>query len=479
MNIQIPFPVLFVIDQLQSSGYEAYVVGGAVRDLLMGKERITDWDVTTSATPEQIQELLPESFYDNAFGTVMIAPKHVMEQAGVEVDEENFAYADFDVLDITTFRTENGYSDRRRPDKVSWGKSLEEDVARRDFTINAIAMKAKNEELKAEKSVGFVETQVEVIDYHGGQEDLKQRLVRAVGDADVRFKEDALRMMRAIRIAAQLGFGIESATMQAIRQDAKLIGEISGERIRVELFKILETEYPADGVKLLYAAGLLQEILPELVEGVEVPQGGRHKYDVWTHGIESLRECPSRDPLVRLATLLHDVGKPRTLRKQGPRGVTFYGHEVVGAHMCNRIADRLKLSKKQKEKLFLLVRWHMFTYDTEMTDSAIRRFIRRIGRENINDMMMLRIGDRKGGGSKATSWRLRELQQRIGENLYEPVSIKDLKTNGTEVMEKLGIEPGPKVGVVLNQLFEEVMDDKIANDKEVLLNRAQEIVKEL
>ncbi len=472
-QVAIPKPVKFVLDQLESNGFEVYVVGGAVRDVLLGNENVLDWDVTTNATPEEVMPLFGESFYDNAFGTVMVAVKHVAEQMEVEN-----VWEDLEVLDITTFRTESGYGDRRRPDKVEWGESLEEDLQRRDFTVNAMALKIQNANLKEQndiEKIKNVHVEAEIIDLYEGLKDLGDKVIRAVGDAGERFEEDALRMMRAIRIGARMGFIIEKKTLEAIREKAPLIQEISWERIRDELMKILASDYPADGIMLMHAAGLLEFILPEVLETEKVEQGGHHIYDVWKHSIESLRECPSRDPIVRLATLLHDVGKPRTMRKQGPRGVTFYGHEVVGARMVKVIADRLRLSKKEKEKLFTLVRWHMFVYAPEMTDAAIRRFIRRVGRENINDMMMLRIGDRKGGGSRATSWRLRELQKRIGENLYTPMSVRDLVIGGNEVMEMLKIKPGPMVGMILEKMFTEVMEGNLENEKTVLLTRAKEI----
>lgn len=309
----------------------------------------------------------------------------------------------------------------------------------------------------------------------GGGKDLKDKIVRAVGKAQERFNEDALRMMRAVRIASQLNFKIEKNTLQAIKELAETITAVSWERIRDELWKILSCQQPAEGILLLDETGLLRQILPEMEKMKEVPQGGHHIYDVYKHSIESLRGCPSSDPLVKLATLLHDIGKPIALRKQGPRGVTFYGHEVVGARMVGKIGDRLRLAKKDKQRLVMLVRWHMFTYDPKMTDAAIRRFIRRVGIENINDMMLLRVGDRKGGGSKATSWRLRELQQRIGEQLYEPLTVKDLKVNGHDVIKTLKIKPGPKVGQILNKLFEEVLEDSSKNKREYLLKRTEEL----
>lgn len=463
----LPQPVLFVLETLQNAGYEAYVVGGAVRDLLMHSPT-HDWDFTTNATPEQIQTLFPDHFYDNNFGTVGVALEHIfpaMLKAGWSDTEKDQADASWQqqIFEITTYRTDFSYTDHRRPQSVAWGQSLQEDLARRDFTVNALALKHQKHQPP------------EIIDLYHAQEDLANKLIKAVGTPEERFEEDALRMMRAIRFGAQLGFGIEPYTFSAIQKHSQLIEHISWERIRDELLKTLASPYPADGILMLTSSNLLQYILPEMLAMKNVQQGGHHIHDVWTHSIESLRHCPSTDPLVRLATLLHDIGKPKTVRHQGPRGVTFYGHEVVGARIAKKIGQRLRLSKKQLDKLVTLVRWHMFSYQPEMTDSAIKRFIRNVGIDNINDMLLLRVGDRKGGGSKATSWRLRELQQRIGENLYQPLSLKDLKVDGQDVMQTLNLKPGKKVGQILNQLFEEVMEDSSKNDKDHLLKRIQEL----
>jgi tRNA nucleotidyltransferase (CCA-adding enzyme) len=446
-----------VFKKFRSKGYEIWLVGAGVRNLLLGRE-ILDPDFTTKATPEEIQKLFPDSFYDNLFGTVGIPVKGKGEKAKDKTE----------VFEITTYRTEEGYSDRRRPDRVVWGKTLEEDLGRRDFTINAMVIGPTK--LKGEKKDSLV-----LRDMFKGQEDLEDKVIRAVGKAEERFEEDALRMMRAIRIGSQLAFKIEKKTLAAIQKKAGLLKLISRERVRDELIKILASDYPADGVLLLHSAGLLPYILPELLEMRGIKQIGHHIYDVWTHSIESLRHCPSQDPIVRLATLLHDVGKPPTAQPRDGKEVTFYGHEVVGARLARQIAKRLRLAKKEQERIYTLVRWHMFAYEPKMTDAAIRRFIRRVGVENVNDMMMLRVGDRKGGGSKATSWRLRELQKRIGEQLYEPLTVKDLKVDGNEVMKVLKIKPGPKVGEVLNQLFEEVLEDPKKNTKKYLRERTKEL----
>ena len=461
-KLNIPKLVLKTLKTLEKKGFEVYIVGGAVRDLLMNKQTY-DWDFTTNAKPEQIQKMFPESFYDNKFGTVGITAEELVEQFKLtNYPFKKEGIKPKEVFEITTFRSEASYSDRRHPDKVFWGKTLKEDLQRRDFTINAMAIKVKSKKLKVKSC--------KIIDPFNGQKDIEKRLIRTVGKADQRFSEDALRMMRAIRIASQLSFILEEKTLKAIKRNAFLIKKISKERVRDELLKILASNYPTDGIKLLFTSGLLEHIMPELIKTKKVKQAGHHTKDVWNHSLDSLKECPSSNPIVRLATLLHDVGKPTAYRKDKGK-ITFYGHEVIGARIASKIADRLKLPKKDKELLYTLVRQHMFAYDPKMTDKAIKRFIRKVGKENINKMMMLRIGDRKGGGSKATSWRLRELQKRIGKLMYEPLQIKDLKVNGRDVMKILNISPGPKIGKVLKKLFQEVLEDADKNNREYLLKQ--------
>lgn len=459
---KIPQKVMGVFDVFEKNGFDIWLVGAGVRNLLTGKS-IVDPDFTTSAEPQEIQKLFKDSFYDNKFGTVGIPVKRskVPPKGRAGKDQKSKV----EIFEITTYRTEHGYSDKRRPDKVMWGKSLEEDLARRDFTVNAMVIGRD----RSSKGLLYF------VDPFEGESDLKKKLVRAVGDADARFKEDALRMMRAIRIGAQLSFEIEEKTLKAINKEVKLLDHVSRERVRDELVKILASDYPADGILLLASSGLLEYIIPEMLKMKGVKQIGHHIYDVWKHSIESLRGCPSTNTTIRLATMLHDIGKPPTAKPRDGKEVTFYGHEVVGARMAKKIAERLRFSKKQVQQIYTLVRWHMFAYDPKMTDAAIRRFVRRVGVDNINDMMMLRVGDRKGGGSKATSWRLRELQKRVGEQLYEPMTVKDLKVDGHEVMKLLIIKPGPKIGEVLNQLFEEVIEDTSKNTKENLTDRIKEL----
>jgi tRNA nucleotidyltransferase (CCA-adding enzyme) len=454
----VPQDIIKIAKKFVDAGFQIYLVGGSVRDLL-AKRPVKDWDLTTNATPEHMLHLFPEGFYDNAFGTVGIPLERL-----AETEHKG-------VVEITTFRTEKGYTDRRHPESVEWGETIEEDLSRRDFTINALALNLSS--LNTDSSS-------EIIDPYGGQEDLKNNFIRAVGDADLRFKEDALRLMRAIRFAAQLGFQIEENTLQAITNDAPLLAEIAKERVHDELMKILASDYPYEGIMLLKNTGLLTYILPELIEGIGISQarpGRHHKDDVFTHNVLSLKYCPSTDPVVRFATLIHDVGKPRVATADEDGYVVFYNHEVVGSRIAYEISDRLRFSKKDREKITKLIRWHMFTVDEYITDSAVRRFIRRIGVENVKDMMDLRVGDRLGGGTQtAESWRLKLFKKRVEEQLApEPFSIKDLAIDGNDIMKELNIKPSRKIGEMLQKLFEEVDEDMEKNTKEYLFKRVKEL----
>lgn len=434
--ISLPDQVQKFMATAQKAGYEIYAVGGSVRDTLLGRPT-KKWDFATNATPPQIQQTFPDSFYDNAFGTV-----------GVKVGGE--------IYEVTTYRKEGKYSDARHPDRIAWAKTIEEDLARREFTISAIATDG-----------------AKIVDPYRGQEDLDKKIIRAVGQPSDRFQEDALRMIRAIRIATQLGFTIEENTFKAIQDNAELIALISNERIRDELVKILSCDFPADGIKLLHNARLLQYIVPELVAGVGMKQPGHHISDVFTHSFDALRFCKNPSWLVRFATLIHDIGKPVTYKEVNGKP-TFYNHEVVGARIARDIADRLHFSKEDREKLFMLIRWHMFTVSEFLTDAAVRRFIRRVGPQNTTDMLDLRIADRLGSGAKQTSWRLEKFKERIIEVQKHTPSVNDLAVDGHDVMKTLGIGPGPKVGEILNKLFEEITEDPAKNNRDHLLKRLQE-----
>jgi tRNA nucleotidyltransferase/poly(A) polymerase len=436
-----------VLDSIEKAGFEVAVVGGTARDLLAHQEP-SDWDLATNAKPQEILKLFKGAFYNNVFGTV-----------GLTVDSTK--------VEVTTYRTESSYSDMRHPDSVRWGKSLEEDLSRRDFTINAIAIPYKSGTLSQT-----------AVDPFEGESDFKNKILRAVGDPDKRFGEDALRMLRAVRFATALGFEIEKGTFDALVRNSALISNVSGERIREELFKIIASENAADGIFLARDAGILKIILPELDECFSVEQKSpkrHHVYDVGTHCVLSLKHCPSKDVVVRFATLLHDVGKAKVAKvtEEGVR--TFYNHEVVGGRIVLGIAKRLNLSKEQREKLFKLVRWHQFSVSEEQTDKALRRFIKNIGIENIEDMMDLRIGDRLGGGlQQPESWRLKLFRKRLKDVLKKPFTVSDLKVNGRDVMDILGMRPGPRVGKILAELFEEVAADNKKNNKDFLLQRIRD-----
>ena len=452
MKFVFPLGILSIYKKFEGAGFQIYFVGGCVRNILLGK-KVKDWDFATNAAPQQILKLYPSGFYDNVFGTV-----------GVPTKESG-------VLEVTTFRTEHGYIDRRHPTKVSWGKTIEEDLGRRDFTINAIALRRSAPQGKP--------TDYEIIDPYGGQEDLKQKLIRAVGEEAKRFKEDALRLMRAIRLATELNFTIYDKTLLEIQKDAKLLQEISKERVRDELLKILSSDYPYEGVVLLKNCGLLRYIIPELLEGEGVSQerpGRHHTEDVFTHNLLSLKFTPSKDPIVRFATLIHDVGKPKVAGKDEKGLVIFHNHEIVGTKIAREICDRLKFSKKDREKVVNLVRWHMFSVDERITDAAVRRFIRRVGIPYVKDMIDLRIGDRLGSGTQtAESWRLKLFKKRIEKELSPaPFSINDLAIDGRDVMKVLKIKPGPKVGEILQKLFEYADEDLSRNKRDHLLEKIKE-----
>lgn len=452
MDPHLPEFVEKIFTKFIQSKYEIYLVGGSVRDILTGKP-VGDWDFTTNATPDEILKIFPDGFYGNEFGTV-----------GIKDESSENPYQ------ITTFRKEFGYSDARRPDKVEWGKTLKEDLARRDFTINAMAFSPISQKGDLDR--------YELIDIYGGQRDLKNKIIRAVGDADERFSEDALRMMRAVRIASQLGFKVEDKTLEAISVNAKLINRIAKERVKQELFKILSSPHPKKGIEILKDSGLMNEILPEMEKafGVEQKSPGRHHiYDVGTHSLLALKNCKSPDPVVRLATLIHDIGKPQTYKKLPSGVITFYNHEVISARIAMNIANRLKFSNEEKDLLVRLVRWHQFTVDERQTDSAIRRFIKNVGKENIDKMLEVRVGDRLGGGASETSWRLEEFKKRIKEVQKQPFCVTDLAIDGKDVMKKLNLKPGPKVGEILNQLFEAVVAKEVKNTKKDLLAKIESL----
>lgn len=439
MKFNIPDDVKAILNKFEAANFQIYIVGGAVRDLLMDRE-VADWDFTTDAKPAEILKLFPDAFYTNKFGTVGLP-------------------SDIGIVEVTTMRREGDYKDHRHPVEVSWTNNLEEDLARRDFTINAMALSPSGD----------------LTDLYQGQEDLNSKLIKAVRDPDLRFLEDALRMIKAFRMVGQIEFEIEKETLESIKKNKQLITQIAWERIRDELFKLLAGSNPHKGIIKMREAGVLEIILPELERCFGIQQEGpKHDrvYDIGEHSLETLKHCPSSNPLIRLAALLHDIGKVDTMKVESDGNVTFYQHDVVGANQVKNIARRFNLSNEQTDKLYRLVRWHLFTVDENLTDKAIRRFIKNVGVGNIDDMISLRIADRLGGGTqKAVSWRMEKFQERIKQVLTKPFSVADLKVNGKDIMDTLKIKPGKQVGEILQKLFEEVEEDSSKNTRDYLLSR--------
>ncbi len=458
----IPQEVKIIIQKLEEKGYEAYIVGGCVRDLLR-EVKPDDWDVATNAKPEEIQKIFPKSFYSNQFFTVTVL-----------IGSENSRLKE---IEITTYRKEAKYTDKRHPDSVEFAKTIEEDLARRDFTVNAMALEIQNAKIKNQNENENVK--FKTIDLFGGQNDLKNKIIRAVGDPEERFNEDALRMMRAVRFATTLGedWRIEEKTAKAIIKNSPWIQTISKERIRDEFLKIIMSEMASQGIELLRELTLLKYIIPEIEEGYKVTQNKHHIYDCYKHYLKSLEYAAKKNfnKYVRLATLFHDIGKPRVKKGEG-LDATFYGHEIVGAKMTAQILNRLRFSKKDIEKITKLVRYHLFYYNpAEVGESSVRRLVRQVGPENMEELLQVRMADRIGSGvPKAEPYKLRYLRYVIEKVSQDPISVKRLKVNGNDVMKILNILPGPKIGQVLDILLGYVLEDPKKNEKEFL---EKEIVK--
>jgi poly(A) polymerase/tRNA nucleotidyltransferase (CCA-adding enzyme) len=452
--MNIPSYVLEALKKLKTAGYEAYIVGGCVRDILMDKEP-KDWDITTNALPEQMLKIFPDAKYENIFGTVLLPIRADKKDDEVKGKLE-------DVVEITTYRSEQGYSDRRHPDTIQFETQLDKDLERRDFTINALALDPNDHE--------------KIIDLFGGQKDIKAKIIRAVGEPSDRFKEDALRMLRAIRFSSQLEFELELKTERAIVKLAGSIKFVSRERIRDEFIKILSSRKAYEGVMMLHECKLLQYILPELEQGVDVKQDRHHIYPVFKHNLLALKCCPSKEWQVRLAALLHDVGKPKT-RKIIENIATFYNHEYVGAKMVDKIMTRLKFSAADQTRIVNLVKNHMFYYNVgEVTAASVRRLIVKVGKENLKDLIDLRIADRLGSGTpKAMPYKLRHLQYMMESVQNDPVSVKMLKINGDDIIKFLNITPGPKIGALLDVLLGEVLEDPELNNIAWLKKRVKEL----
>jgi tRNA nucleotidyltransferase (CCA-adding enzyme) len=444
---KIPPQVAHVTKTLENAGFEAYLIGGCVRDLIMDRKPY-DWDVTTNAKPEEIIDLFEKTVYENQFGTVAVMISR--ETIGEDVS--------YETVEVTPYRTESKYTDSRHPEEVKWTDKLETDLKRRDFTINALALNSKGQ----------------IVDLYEGLKDIKDKTIRAVGDPDERFGEDALRMLRAVRFACQLGFAVSHETGESIIKNGALIKKVSAERLRDELSKIMISDSPAMGIDMLHKFGLLSHIIPELEEGIGCDQSGEHVYDVWMHSLLAAQHAANKGwPLTtRLAALFHDVGKPRTRRlgtDRRKKQYTFYGHEVVGARITKKILERLKFSRDEIELVEMLVRNHMFFSDTEkITLSAVRRIISKVGRENIWTLMDVRECDRVGMKKKEAPYRLRKYFAMVEEALRDPISVAQLKIDGNYLKNELKISPGPRMGWILHALLEEVLDAPEKNTTEHL-----------
>lgn len=432
-----------------NNGFEIYIVGGAVRDYCLGKPN-SDYDFTTDALPEDVKKLFKK--------VIPTGIKH----GTVTVLFQNNSF------EVTTFRTESNYSDSRHPDSIEFVKNLEEDLKRRDFTINALAVKLPNKK---------------IIDLHGGIKDLKDKVIRCIGEPKQRFEEDALRMMRACRFSAKLNFEIEEKTFDAIKSLKENIKLVSIERINEEFTRILNSPYPRRGIEALRESGLLQIILPELTNCINVEQLGFHHEDVYNHCLSTLEAAVYKNYSfeVRLAALLHDIGKPATrkleqqqqqLQNQQQQQLqnqhyTFYNHEKVGAKIAQKLLRRLKFSNAQIEKTLILIENHMFNYTSSWKDGAIRRFVIKVGKDNLQELFQLRLCDQAAISNSFLNEGLIELEERIN-NLDSPsLTINDLDLTGEDLM-ALNLKPGPIFSEIKKFLLDQVLNDPRINNKETL-----------
>jgi tRNA nucleotidyltransferase (CCA-adding enzyme) len=433
---------MFVLERLATAGHEAGVVGGSLRDHLRGAEHSDDWDVATSAHPEVVAGLFEDSTWENRFGTVTV------RASGAEVQ-------------VTSYRTEGTYHDRRRPDEVRFGTSLLGDLARRDFTINAIAWVPTD--LAARRG--------RLVDPYGGIEDLRRGVLRAVGDPEERFDEDALRLLRAARFAARFGMEIDPPTERAVRRLAPNAASVSGERVRDELLRILGAgdAPPSHAFVLMERLGLLSVLLPELAALRGVPQAKALPGDALDHSLRTADVLPPSDPVLRLAGLLHDVGKATTLG-----GGHFYDHEDVGAELAEEILRRLRFPTADVTRVAKLVRRHMFAYEPAWTDAAVRRFIQRVEREHLDSLFALRHADNVASGfAEPHIGGLAELEERVARELSAPLGTRDLAIGGDDLQRELGLTPGPEIGRLLDLLLDAVVEDPRRNEPEVLLSLAR------
>lgn len=456
-TLKIPGEIVSVVHILENAGFEAYLVGGCVRDIVRGMTP-KDWDITTNAQPSEIIALFPKTFYENDYGTVGVVNEQIPE------DDTEKKY--LRIVEITPYRKESSYTNFRHPDSVEFSGNLYDDLLRRDFTMNAIA---------------YNPTKNEFVDPYEGMLDIERHLIRSVGKAEDRFNEDALRVMRAVRFAAELGFAIEKETMDALIAATPLLSKIAAERVRDEFEKMIMSDRPMEGIVLLNRTGILKLIIPELEEGLGCEQNGDHIYDVWEHNLRALQHSAERGwPLhVRIAALLHDVAKPHTRKwAEEKKDWTFYGHDVVGGKMSRKILERFHFPKHTVNTVSTLVRYHLFFSDIEkITLSAVRRIVANVGPDLVWDLMHVRSCDRIGmGRPKETPYRLRKYHSMIEEAMRAPVSVGMLKIDGVRIMQMANIPAGKEIGWILHALFDEVLDDPEKNTEHYLEARTRELL---
>jgi tRNA nucleotidyltransferase (CCA-adding enzyme) len=420
------------------------VVGGSLRDVLLGRDP-GDWDLTTSALPEQTQASFDGARYENTFGTVA-------------VDSRDPSVG---LVEITTMRSDHDYADFRRPHRVDFSKDVAADLSRRDLTVNAIAWGAE------------AGGEPRVVDPYDGRGDLSAGILRAVGDPRVRFEEDALRMLRTVRLASTLGFGIEPATLAAIQARADLVAHLSGERIAEEMRRILAAPVPSVGLRLLADTGLLDPISPDLAAQRGVPQNKIAGEDLWDHTLRAVDAAPTEPPYLRMAALLHDVGKPATMADG-----RFLGHDLVGADLADRLLDRLRWPRQERQRIVHLVRQHMYGYTPDWSDAAVRRFIVKVGPEALDDLFLLREADNVGSGRPRDGGGLAEIRQRVAAQLDAGVvlTMADLAIGGDDLMGELGLRPSPQVGAILRDLLTRAIADPSINTRERLLAAARTVL---
>ena len=454
----IPRAVHDLMGTLWANGQAAYVVGGSLRDVLLGRDP-HDWDLASDARPERLVELFPGAVYENRFGTVAVR-------------------RDDDVFQVTTFRTDHEYADFRRPHRIEFGDTIEVDLARRDFTVNAMAWGAGAGGAAVAGGRAAGGAVAGFVDPYGGVADIDARTLRAVGDPRARFEEDALRMVRAVRLAATLGFGVEAGTLAGMQARSGLVAHLSGERIAAELEKLLGAPAPSVGLRLMSDTDLLRPISPDLAAQRGIPQNKVPSEDLWDHTLRAVDAAPAGHPVVRLAALLHDIGKPSTFADGH-----FLGHDAVGAELAGALLDRLRVPRAVRVRVVDLVRHHMFGYESSWSDAAVRRFIgkmRALGDGALDELLALREADNVGSGRPAEAGRLGELRARIADQLATEVVLDrgGLAVDGGDLIAELGLGQGPLLGRILDELVEQVIADPRLNERPTLLLLAQSAMTE-